>query len=599
MRCGIWTLRRGLRRVCLFCLLWLSAAQDHQEFVSKYADDLAQKVYVYKLLGVSVERRPPTESKEWARKLVGFDLVRALPALSQQFDRLLLCAPYGGDVMALAIPVAALQLLVKDAFRIYSVLTVLMLGVVDHYLELDAPQTKLILQVCTTFKAQNARFKKWTVELSAVGFAHDKLFPDLIPIPDALFELLQDHMNDRAAGARGAAGIAVASAAAAATPTARKAAPAAAAAAAGKKAASPIAAASASAASPAAAAAGVKKKKIKQPVAESSEDDPMDSSSDEDADVAVVRKKTAKLAVSKKAAPAAAAASAPPPVALAAPPAFANNKKQKAAAAAAAAAAEEEDDDDDDSSSEEDEDAVAERARKEAKKARREARRLKKEKKEAKKEAKKRGEAATAAAVEEDAEEEPAPVAAPKKAKKKAAAAAAAANGEIDLFSVLDAPTVAQPTPTFIGANNSSGAAQAASPFYSSNPYGASSSSMPQPPLHAFNPYQQQTQQQYYGQPQQAQYGVPPQQQQLYGLPQQQQQQLQQQVYGQQSPFASLQPLSSTRSQSREPGAEDNTTAVGGIYDPSAASAGSDPFADITPNLASQAGKAKGKASKR
>ena len=111
-------------------------SQEHQEFIAKYADYLAQKVYVYKLLGVSVERRPPSESKEWARKLTGFDLVKSLPAISQQFDKLLLCAPYGNDVMHSAIPVAALTYLVKDAFRIYSTLTILMLGVVDHYIEL-------------------------------------------------------------------------------------------------------------------------------------------------------------------------------------------------------------------------------------------------------------------------------------------------------------------------------------------------------------------------------------------------------------------------------------------------------------------------------
>jgi len=169
-------------------------AQDHQEFIIKYADYLTAKVYSYRLLGVSAERSPPSASKEWAKKLAGFHLVKTLPALSQQFDRLLLCAPYHAELSASSIPISAFQLLVKDAFRLYSVLTVLMLGVVDHYQELDAKQTRLILQCCLAFRQQNGRFKKWTMKLAELGFSHDKLFPELVPLPDALFEILREHI---------------------------------------------------------------------------------------------------------------------------------------------------------------------------------------------------------------------------------------------------------------------------------------------------------------------------------------------------------------------------------------------------------------------
>ena len=542
----------------------LYSAQDHQEFINKYADYLAQKVYVFKLLGVSVERRPPTESKEWARKLSGFDLVKALPALSQQFDRLLLCAPYGGDVMALAIPVAALQLLVRDAFRIYSVLTVLMLGVVDHYLELDAPQTKLILSVCTAFKSQNTRFKRWTQQLAAVGFAHDKLFPDLVPIPDALFELLQDHMIAKG-GVRPAP-----AAAAAASPAAqpgRKAAPAAAAGA-GKKAA------------PAAAAAGARKKPAGRAAAGgSSSEDPMDSSS-EDEEVAPVRRKAAAMAVSKK--PAAAA------------PAL--TKKQQAAAAAAAAAEEEESEDDDESEDEEDAAAAAaEAARKAAKKARKEERRLKREAKAAKKAAKLRAaqqEEEESSEEEEEDEPAPAPVVVPAKKSKKAAAAAAAPSGEIDLFAVLDAPVSARPAqPAYpVPAAAPSPYAAAAYPPAAGgypvapaasgyNPYGGMA-----PPPNAFSPYGGN-----YGS-----YPVP-QSQHLYG-------QQPPQPFGAAAALSQLQPLASSSSSGRAaapraraaslvPG-EDNTTAVGGVYDPNA-SASADPFADVAPNLSSAQPKGK------
>lgn len=370
-------------------------SQEHQAFIAKYADYLAQKTYVYKLLGVSVERKPPTESKDWARRLTGFDLVKSLPAISQQFDKLLLCAPYGNDVMHSAIPVAALTYLVKDAFRIYSTLTVLMLGVVDHYLELDAPQTKLILTVCQTFRGQNLRFKKWTTELAELGFAHDKLFPELVPIPDALFELLQDHIEMQGGGRVKLAGSA------SAAPAGRKAAP-------------------------VAAAAPVKssKKKPPPPVESSEEEedeerDPMDSDSDEDQQVRKITKKTAKMAV-------------------------ASGGKKKQPVQQPEEEEEEEDEEDEESERER-------RAKKAAKQARKEARQVKRNEKAARKAAKEKAAAAAAAAEgsedEEEEEEEVAPPPKKSKGKKKQPAAAAAGAGEVDLFSVLDGPLPSSRTP--------------------------------------------------------------------------------------------------------------------------------------------------------
>jgi hypothetical protein len=484
-------------------------SQEHQEFIAKYADYLAQKVYVYKLLGVSVERRPPTESKEWARKLTGFDLVKSLPAISQQFDKLLLCAPYSNDVMHSAIPVAALTYLVKDAFRIYSTLTILMLGVVDHYIELDAPQTKLILTVCQTFRGQNLRFKKWTTELADLGFAHDKLFPELVPIPDALFELLQDHIEVQGGGRP--------------KQPASSAAP-------GKK--------------PAAAAAapvkGGKKKPAPAPVESSEEEekDPMDSDSDEEPQIRKVTKKTQQMAVSSG-----------------------GGKKGKPVAQPAEE--EEEGEDEEEVDSEEERER---RERKAAKKARKEAKHAKKEAKKAKKAAK----AAQQQQEEESEEEEEEEVAPPpKKAGKKKPAAAA--GGEVDLFSVLDAPLASNRAPV------------ASPPAFvmpvSSNVF------QPYPAQAAPVNYGGYGHPQPYGQPAGVQYGAA-----AYG----------QQPYGAASALSQLAPLSSSAragrgsgsgSASMQPG-EENTTAVGGIHDPSAgAGARADPFGDLGPDLSAAKGK--------
>lgn len=426
----------------------MCAAQDHQDFIAKYADYLAQKVYVYKLLGTSVERRPPTESKEWARKLGGFDLVKSLPAISQQFDKILVCTPYTHDAMQSQIPIAALSLLVKDAFRLYSTLTVLMLGVVDHYLELDANQTKLILSVCQAFRAQNQRFKKWTTALAELGFAHEKLFPELVPIPDALFELLQDHIRVKGGTVK--------------TTT-------------------PPAAATSSAPKKAVAASAPPPKKsalMKKVAVESSDEE--DSESDEEP-VRVVTKKTAALAVTKKA-----PAPAPAPVAAAAPARKAQPAPQPQPA---------------NSDSDSDSDSESERERRERK-------RLKKEKKEAKrakKEAKKKKREAAAAAADSDSEDEEEgslPTAKPVKATK-----AAAAPGNIDFFAQLESQSNASHRAAYTAAPAAAAAAPSASAAFampvSSNVFNP----FPDQPLQSPYAQQQQPQQPYGGFPQQ--YGAP------------------------------------------------------------------------------------------
>lgn len=509
------------------------SAQDHQEFIAKYADYLAQKVYVYRLLGICVERRSPTESKEWARKLNGFELVKSLPALSQQFDKLLLCKPYG-DTFTGQIPISALTYLVKDAFRIYSTLTVLMLGVVDHYLELDARQTKLILQVCHAFKSQNIRFKKWTIELGSCGFAHEKLFPELVPIPDALFELLQDHIQSQTGGATTSA--------------------------------------SAQPATSSTPAAGAKKTKQQAPPPKSR--DPMDSDSDDesDEDVAPVRKQVSQMAVSKK------SSHTQAPVAAVAV------GKKKPLEPEPEEKEEGEDDESDDSEDEEER-----RARKAAKKARKAEKRAKKEAKRAKKAAK----AAQAAAAESgdsssDDEEQPQQPVKTKKSVTQSTASSASLSSskrpshqpsqEPDLFTILSQQNQQHPQPHDFFSSPSSSTPHGGFSVPSSNVFAPAASS----PFGA-SPFAQQ-QQQYH--PSYVSYGTP----------------------SHNSTLSHLQPLTSTSTAgaaSRSGSArgsvsvplDDNTTALGGIYDPAFQSVSSskkssshtmpsaDPFSELGPDL--------------
>lgn len=153
-------------------------SQEYSRFIREFSSYLLQKCYVYNLLHVCIERRPPAESKSWALQLSANDLVKSLPALSVQFDKLIACQPYNPSDLTHPIIVSCMSVMVKDAFRIYSLLTVEMLVVLEKYPEMSLEQSKLMLKNCEKFLDQNEKFKKWVSSLDELGFASSKLMPN-------------------------------------------------------------------------------------------------------------------------------------------------------------------------------------------------------------------------------------------------------------------------------------------------------------------------------------------------------------------------------------------------------------------------------------
>ena len=164
-------------------------ATSHSRFIQSYAAYLVSKVRSFQLLHVSCERQQPADSKRWVMKLAVPTLVRGLPLLQRQFDALLLVQPANSSDLNHPIPIACMTLVIKDAFRLYSVLTVMMLAVLERYESMTLPQTERMLQATHKFLIQNAKFRKWADKLCKNGFVDRKLLPKF----DAVSQPINKH----------------------------------------------------------------------------------------------------------------------------------------------------------------------------------------------------------------------------------------------------------------------------------------------------------------------------------------------------------------------------------------------------------------------
>ena len=152
-------------------------ATAHTRFIHAYAAYLLCKVRAYSALRVSCERQQPADSKRWAMRLKVSAFVRGLPLLQAQFDALLRVQPGNSEDVQHPIPIACMALAIRDAFRLYSVLTVMMLVVLERYEAMSLPQTERMLAATHDFLRQNAKFRKWADKLCKHGFVDRKLLP--------------------------------------------------------------------------------------------------------------------------------------------------------------------------------------------------------------------------------------------------------------------------------------------------------------------------------------------------------------------------------------------------------------------------------------
>jgi hypothetical protein len=170
---------------------------NHLKFIDNYYNYLELKLFTYKLTETSIERMLPNTYIKWVETLTIVNILRILPVLLDQINKLLLCEPYSLELESTEIPLSALKLLIKDAFRIYSVIPIIIVNIVEKYYDMSVSQTMLAINCAKKFKEVNIKFKKWTISLGEIGVNTDNLLPTLVPVPNTLFEILNTHIKNK------------------------------------------------------------------------------------------------------------------------------------------------------------------------------------------------------------------------------------------------------------------------------------------------------------------------------------------------------------------------------------------------------------------
>jgi hypothetical protein len=145
----------------------LDIKETHKsDFLHKYASYLKEKINVYKNSTITdknnIEAYPQFKYKKIIQDIDGSNLAKTLSQLSNQFDTLLLCVNNNNDKSDnLEIINMAFSILIKDAIRIYTMISTLILCIHEHYSLVNRRQKDILIDCCDRFRKQTLKFKKW------------------------------------------------------------------------------------------------------------------------------------------------------------------------------------------------------------------------------------------------------------------------------------------------------------------------------------------------------------------------------------------------------------------------------------------------------
>jgi len=169
-------------------------ASIHAKFINFYAKYLTLKISSYRELNISIERFPTNQAKKWSKKLNNSQLIKTITILQTQFTAILKLSPKSSEEQQSPITISAMTLIIKDAFRLYSILTLLMMLVLEHYDSMNLVQTETILLATQKFILQNKKFRQWSNLLAKINFVQKQLLPDFDAIPETFLQLLEEHI---------------------------------------------------------------------------------------------------------------------------------------------------------------------------------------------------------------------------------------------------------------------------------------------------------------------------------------------------------------------------------------------------------------------
>jgi len=170
-------------------------SKGQSKYIRLYAAYLTEKILVYKRLDRSHEREEKRgEAQRWAGTLSVDSLVKALPVIQKQFDRLLDCKCYADDFVVHAIAIRAVELLLKDAFKVYELANSLFLVILDKYENLNVEQTEGVLACVKIHSELNTKFQEWIADLTRLSLIKKQNVPEFQPIPQTYVDIMSSHL---------------------------------------------------------------------------------------------------------------------------------------------------------------------------------------------------------------------------------------------------------------------------------------------------------------------------------------------------------------------------------------------------------------------
>jgi len=168
----------------------------HSQFIQVYADYLSEKVFVYKMLNYCGERNSTSQNKNWALALTVERITDAMPKVQGQFEKLLEIKPYTDkDDVCHPITKSAFMLLIKDAYKLHSLLYVCHLVVLDTFQKMNLKQCELCLDVCQKYLIQNKRFRDWAQSLVKNNVLPGSVLQDFETLPSGFVGLLEERIK--------------------------------------------------------------------------------------------------------------------------------------------------------------------------------------------------------------------------------------------------------------------------------------------------------------------------------------------------------------------------------------------------------------------
>jgi len=171
-------------------------AMAMSRLIQLYSEYLIEKATTYDKLKYLGERYSAKENAKWAVELPLDKFFVSLPQFQMQYQKLMDCTPYTEDNEAHAIAASATSLIVKDTFRIYSLLSVQVFKILDSFQQMDKKQSTTSLACVKVYQQQSERTKRWTDVLVKLELADSKLLPKFDSIPSSFLILLEEHIKN-------------------------------------------------------------------------------------------------------------------------------------------------------------------------------------------------------------------------------------------------------------------------------------------------------------------------------------------------------------------------------------------------------------------